>query len=147
VDFTGDVVGKFVYHCHVLYHEDHGMMAVVQVVPCPEGATYCRDVSASSGSDSEGEGGDKHTMLIIAVGVLAGLVGLLIIAGVVGVAYCFDTSSAKFSSLPLGPLNAQPSQQNKPNPAADGTAPTKVVELTGGGEEGKENEASELSEV
>ena len=24
-------VGDFVYHCHILKHEDHGMMAVVQV--------------------------------------------------------------------------------------------------------------------
>jgi suppressor of ftsI len=24
--------GKFVFHCHILFHEDHGMMAVVDVV-------------------------------------------------------------------------------------------------------------------
>ena len=28
-----DFTGKFVYHCHILYHEDHGMMGVVEVVP------------------------------------------------------------------------------------------------------------------
>ena len=27
-----DFTGKFVFHCHVLGHEDNGMMAVVQVV-------------------------------------------------------------------------------------------------------------------
>jgi len=27
-----DFTGKFVFHCHVQFHEDHGMMAVVQVV-------------------------------------------------------------------------------------------------------------------
>ncbi|MBA2598517.1 MAG: multicopper oxidase family protein, partial [Chloroflexia bacterium] len=26
-----DYAGKFVYHCHILFHEDHGMMAVVEV--------------------------------------------------------------------------------------------------------------------
>jgi len=26
-----DYPGKFVYHCHILFHEDHGMMAVVEV--------------------------------------------------------------------------------------------------------------------
>jgi suppressor of ftsI len=31
IDFTG----KFVMHCHVIFHEDHGMMAVVQVVKNP----------------------------------------------------------------------------------------------------------------
>ena len=28
VEFTG----KFVFHCHILNHEDHGMMAIVEVV-------------------------------------------------------------------------------------------------------------------
>lgn len=28
-----DFTGKFVMHCHVLFHEDKGMMAAVQVVP------------------------------------------------------------------------------------------------------------------
>jgi FtsP/CotA-like multicopper oxidase with cupredoxin domain len=28
-----DFVGRFVYHCHILTHEDFGMMAVVEVVP------------------------------------------------------------------------------------------------------------------
>ena len=28
-----DFVGKFVYHCHILNHEDNGMMAVVEVAP------------------------------------------------------------------------------------------------------------------
>jgi len=28
-----DFTGKFVYHCHILNHEDAGMMAVIEVVP------------------------------------------------------------------------------------------------------------------
>jgi suppressor of ftsI len=28
-----DFVGKFVIHCHILQHEDAGMMAVVEVIP------------------------------------------------------------------------------------------------------------------
>jgi FtsP/CotA-like multicopper oxidase with cupredoxin domain len=28
-----DFTGKFVFHCHILNHEDNGMMAVVEVVP------------------------------------------------------------------------------------------------------------------
>jgi Multicopper oxidase len=32
IPFTDPViVGKFVYHCHILEHEDKGMMAVIQV--------------------------------------------------------------------------------------------------------------------
>jgi suppressor of ftsI len=30
-----DFVGKFVFHCHVIFHEDHGMMGVAQVLANP----------------------------------------------------------------------------------------------------------------
>lgn len=33
IPFTNPViVGKFVFHCHVAFHEDHGMMAVIKVI-------------------------------------------------------------------------------------------------------------------
>lgn len=32
VRFTEEVVGRFVYHCHILEHEDKGMMSVIEVV-------------------------------------------------------------------------------------------------------------------
>jgi FtsP/CotA-like multicopper oxidase with cupredoxin domain len=33
MDFRGPVVGDFVYHCHILGHEDSGMMAIIRVLP------------------------------------------------------------------------------------------------------------------
>jgi FtsP/CotA-like multicopper oxidase with cupredoxin domain len=33
MDFRGAVVGEFVYHCHILDHEDAGMMANIRVLP------------------------------------------------------------------------------------------------------------------
>lgn len=33
MDFRGAVVGDFVYHCHILNHEDMGMMAIIRVIP------------------------------------------------------------------------------------------------------------------
>ncbi len=33
MDFRGAVTGDFVYHCHILDHEDFGMMAVIRVLP------------------------------------------------------------------------------------------------------------------
>ena len=33
MDFRGAVLGDFVYHCHILGHEDGGMMAVIRVLP------------------------------------------------------------------------------------------------------------------
>jgi FtsP/CotA-like multicopper oxidase with cupredoxin domain len=34
MDFRNpDILGTFVYHCHLLEHEDGGMMGVIQVLP------------------------------------------------------------------------------------------------------------------
>ncbi len=33
MDFRGPTVGDFVYHCHILDHEDAGMMAIIRVQP------------------------------------------------------------------------------------------------------------------
>jgi len=33
MDFRGPLVGDFVYHCHILGHEDNGMMAIIRVRP------------------------------------------------------------------------------------------------------------------
>ena len=33
MDFRGPDVGDFVYHCHILDHEDNGMMAIIRVMP------------------------------------------------------------------------------------------------------------------
>ena len=32
MDFRGEVAGDFVYHCHILGHEDGGMMAIIRVL-------------------------------------------------------------------------------------------------------------------
>ena len=40
IDFRNPIItGKFVYHCHILEHEDAGMMAVAEVVAPPPTAT------------------------------------------------------------------------------------------------------------
>lgn len=33
LDFSGDIVGETVYHCHILEHEDNGMMAILRILP------------------------------------------------------------------------------------------------------------------
>jgi FtsP/CotA-like multicopper oxidase with cupredoxin domain len=35
IDFTNVDAGTFVYHCHMLFHEDHGMMGIIRVLPSP----------------------------------------------------------------------------------------------------------------
>jgi suppressor of ftsI len=44
-----DFTGKFVFHCHVTFHEDHGMMATVQVVREPTAAQARRAVVRDGG--------------------------------------------------------------------------------------------------
>ncbi|MBA3388678.1 MAG: multicopper oxidase family protein [Rubrobacter sp.] len=45
-----DFTGKFVFHCHVLFHEDHGMMSVIEVVD-PEGQDEASSESTGSHHD------------------------------------------------------------------------------------------------
>jgi hypothetical protein len=33
IDFRGNDIGDFVFHCHILNHEDLGMMNIIQVKP------------------------------------------------------------------------------------------------------------------
>ena len=35
MDFRGPDIGDFVFHCHILGHEDRGMMAIERVVAKP----------------------------------------------------------------------------------------------------------------
>lgn len=38
MDFRGPDIGDFVYHCHILDHEDGGMMAIIRVLPRTQGS-------------------------------------------------------------------------------------------------------------
>jgi suppressor of ftsI len=44
-----DFTGKFVFHCHVTFHEDHGMMATVQVVREPTAEQSRRSIVLDGG--------------------------------------------------------------------------------------------------
>jgi FtsP/CotA-like multicopper oxidase with cupredoxin domain len=47
-----DYVGAYVNHCHILLHEDHGMMQVVEVTPFSDQADYEMKDRVTSVSDS-----------------------------------------------------------------------------------------------
>jgi L-ascorbate oxidase len=52
VQNTFSQLGEFVYHCHILTHEDGGMMAKIQVVPSPSPArTNSHDFNGDGWSD------------------------------------------------------------------------------------------------
>ena len=40
MDFRGGIIGDFVYHCHILSHEDNGMMAIIRVIPQPPATVH-----------------------------------------------------------------------------------------------------------
>jgi FtsP/CotA-like multicopper oxidase with cupredoxin domain len=42
MDFRGPDIGDFVYHCHILGHEDNGMMAIIRVEPSSAAAALER---------------------------------------------------------------------------------------------------------
>jgi FtsP/CotA-like multicopper oxidase with cupredoxin domain len=46
MDFRGPDVGDFVYHCHILSHEDLGMMAIIRVLPGHAKLSNPKDKSA-----------------------------------------------------------------------------------------------------
>jgi FtsP/CotA-like multicopper oxidase with cupredoxin domain len=50
LDFRGQDIGDFVYHCHILNHEDQGMMAIIRVLPGPAAkeAPKARGLSAKT---------------------------------------------------------------------------------------------------
>ena len=43
-----NIIGTFVYHCHILQHEDAGMMGEIQVLPAGSTATVTAKASAAS---------------------------------------------------------------------------------------------------
>ena len=48
MDFRGPDIGDFVYHCHILGHEDLGMMAIIRVTQGPPSASAKPDPGAKT---------------------------------------------------------------------------------------------------
>jgi FtsP/CotA-like multicopper oxidase with cupredoxin domain len=64
IDFRGNDIGIFVFHCHILGHEDLGMMNIIQVVPATSAAASTPRktmASAKIQSSSKGTGPAKST--------------------------------------------------------------------------------------
>jgi FtsP/CotA-like multicopper oxidase with cupredoxin domain len=55
MDFRGPDIGDFVYHCHILGHEDNGMMAIIRVLPAKSAAlaTSAKRTAAATGSKAD----------------------------------------------------------------------------------------------
>ena len=53
IDFRGNDIGIFVFHCHILGHEDLGMMNIIQVVPQTSAAVSGRSKGANAPIDAK----------------------------------------------------------------------------------------------
>ena len=51
MDFRGPDIGDFVYHCHILGHEDNGMMAIVRVNPRSVSSNSTASTTSTSSSN------------------------------------------------------------------------------------------------
>ena len=54
MDFRGPDVGDFVYHCHILGHEDNGMMAIIRVLPAKSANSTTVPKGTGPAKSSEG---------------------------------------------------------------------------------------------
>jgi FtsP/CotA-like multicopper oxidase with cupredoxin domain len=64
IDFRGNDIGTFVFHCHILGHEDLGMMNIIQVIPATSSAASTPKkimASAKTPSSKKGTGPAKST--------------------------------------------------------------------------------------
>jgi FtsP/CotA-like multicopper oxidase with cupredoxin domain len=55
MDFRGKDIGDFVFHCHILGHEDAGMMAIIRVLPAPSASAGSKVQAKLAGSTSSGK--------------------------------------------------------------------------------------------
>lgn len=79
MDFRGPDIGKFVYHCHILGHEDNGMMAEIQVVPNNHTHGSNSILSNSgSGSSSHSSWNGWKTGTVVGAGTSAILAGYIV---------------------------------------------------------------------
>ena len=53
VDIPFSQLGAFVFHCHILDHEDGGMMAIIRVLPRtnPSGASQAQAATVTHGQN------------------------------------------------------------------------------------------------
>ena len=60
MDFRGPDIGDFVYHCHILNHEDQGMMAIIRVLPGAGARTQPAKGKGSAGKSARAHDSDSR---------------------------------------------------------------------------------------
>jgi len=67
MDFRGPDIGDFVYHCHILGHEDNGMMAIIRVLPAANSkqTTSAPSTTASNQPVDAGQPADSGKAVLV----------------------------------------------------------------------------------
>ncbi len=81
IDFSLVPAGSFVYHCHILFHEDNGMMAIIKVLP-KSNSGLTTSTSSSSSSSNHGILNQISTGSFVGDVVTIIVVGVLLLVGV-----------------------------------------------------------------
>eukprot|EP00300_Choanocystis_sp_HF-7_P002872 c1217_g1_i2.p1 GENE.c1217_g1_i2~~c1217_g1_i2.p1 ORF type:complete len:592 (+),score=125.04 c1217_g1_i2:11-1786(+) len=90
MEFGPTDVGTFVLHCHILEHEDNGMMGLIEVLPRS---------SRDEGGDRGGKSGEPDWKIWLA-GVSVGIVGFAVI-GAVAFWALRRTQKSKLATVPM----------------------------------------------
>jgi hypothetical protein len=102
MDFTGDIAGTFPFHCHILEHEDKGMMAILKVTKNTESLKYnpyiLSESQISEFRDNYSLGSDIIFVVICILATL-GLVQIAFVVGRVGLRRFREFSHIDFSIL------------------------------------------------
>jgi FtsP/CotA-like multicopper oxidase with cupredoxin domain len=61
MSFEGHDIGDFVYHCHILAHEDGGMMAIERVLPPPDSRNPAKATGSTTVAAAKPAGSTKPT--------------------------------------------------------------------------------------
>ena len=74
IDFTG----KFVFHCHVTFHEDHGMMSAVRIVARPTASEQAASTGVVHGIEIQSSAYGQRALppLPLAILLLCHLLGI-----------------------------------------------------------------------
>jgi hypothetical protein len=104
MDFRGPDIGDFVYHCHILAHEDGGMMAIVRVLPAASSPTQV--LSAVLPESRSVQVGTPATAFATIANAGTGTASACAIAPQIRVPASFDFQTTdRLTNVPIGVLN------------------------------------------
>jgi FtsP/CotA-like multicopper oxidase with cupredoxin domain len=73
IDFRGHDIGDFVFHCHILNHEDLGMMNIIRVVPPTKSANTSARRKTTASAKTGGGSPKRSSLLPTSTGAMGNM--------------------------------------------------------------------------